>query len=184
MNFQNYFKELKNSQEYKDFMKENPDAFLAGAFFIIDLKFNGKENHQSLDFYIPKNKEMFSFFINENSETSNKSHKVTDFKKSRIDLIDKENIPRIIKEDLDFDIEKISELLQKKVEYEKINNSIQKILFSLQIKINVKKDEYFLVGTVFLDKMGLIKFVIDIEEMNFVEFEKKNFFDILRPVKK
>jgi isocitrate dehydrogenase kinase/phosphatase len=168
MNFKNYLEKLKNSVEYKNFKKENPDSFLSSAFFIIDLKSDGKENYQSFDFYIPKDKEMFSFCINDN------------FKKNKLDLINKNEVPFILDSNLDFDINKIIELLKKKNKEEKIGNSIHKILFSLQ----TKNKNSFLIGTVFLDKMSLVKFVIDIKKMKIISFDKKNIFEILKPFRK
>ncbi len=89
-----------------------------------------------------------------------------------------EEIPLKIDKDFDFDFEKIKDNLLKEVEIRGIKNQIQKMLFSLQ-----KKDkDYFLLGTIFISNLGLIKINIKLEKNNFeiIEFEKKSFFDLLK----
>jgi phenylalanyl-tRNA synthetase beta subunit len=78
-----------------------------------------------------------------------------------------------------FDLEVIEKIIQKKIEEEKIKGSIKKLLFSLQ-KLEGKD---YLVGTVFLSNMGLIKVSIEIPENKITSFEKKSFFDMLKVVK-
>ena len=63
---------------------------------------------------------------------------------------------------------------------EEIDKKIQKILLSLQSK----QGKDFLVGTVFISGMGIIKANIDLSEMKVVDFEKKSFFDMVKMVKK
>lgn len=168
MNFQDYLKKLKQSENYKNFSVADESAYLAGGFFIIDIENSGKANSQNIDFYSPEKKNMTSFCINENCQ------------KTLIDLIDKEKIPEKIPEELDFDLKDIESLVKKRTEYENIKNSIQKILFSLQ----KNGGEIFLIGTIFLSKMGLIKFDIDLQSFQIINFEKKSFFDLIKTVKK
>ncbi|MDO8516573.1 MAG: hypothetical protein Q7S33_00450 [Nanoarchaeota archaeon] len=46
------FSELKQKDFYNKFIKENPDAFLAAGFFVLDLENN--YNKYQLDFFIPQ----------------------------------------------------------------------------------------------------------------------------------
>ena len=51
--------ELKETETYKNFTKENPEAFFAVGFFILDLE---KETETfQLDFFIPEKKQITSF---------------------------------------------------------------------------------------------------------------------------
>ena len=60
MNFQFYVEKLKESDIFKNFIKENPSAFACSGFFIIDK--TGKEpNKQHFDFWVPETEKLMSF---------------------------------------------------------------------------------------------------------------------------
>ena len=169
MNFQFYLEKLFASTEFEKFKKENPDAFLCSGFFSIDKK--GEDNKQHLDFFIPSVKKFFSFKLDQNP----------------IELMPVENlaeqeiqIPEQISDNHDFDFNEIEKLILEKMQQEKISKEIQKLIFSLQKK--EKKD--FLIGTVFISGLGILKVLINLQNKSIVEFEKKSFFDMIKIVKK
>lgn len=169
MNFQFYLEKLFASEEFEKFKKENPKAFLCSGFFSIDKQ--GQDNKQHLDFFIPSEKKFFSFRLEQNP----------------IELLPVENIaeqeiqtPEKILDNYDFDFNEIEKLILEKMQQEKINKEIQKLIFSLQKKD--KKD--FLIGTVFISGLGMIKILINLQDKIIKEFEKKSFFDMIRVVKK
>ncbi len=167
MNLQFYLEKLKDSIEYKNFKKENSKAYFAGAFLAIDVENNGTGDEQHIDFYVGDKKEMFSFCISNQCQ------------KTPINLVDGEKIPEKISEGVDFDIDEIKKIIEKKMEKEKIKNKLQRILLSLQ-----KRDgENFLIGTVFISSLGMIKFGISLDEKKIIHFEKKSIFDMVRRVK-
>jgi hypothetical protein len=166
MNFQFYFEKLAESKEFKKFIKENKDSFLCSGFFIIDKKENG--NKQNIDYFVPSLNKMFSFKIHD-----------------KIEMIPVENFgenfkPEKILDKLDFDFGWIEEIIQNKMNEEKIKNKIEKLLLSLQAN---KKKNYIL-GTIFISGLGIIKVRIDLDEKKIVDFEKKSFFDMMKIVKK
>ena len=163
MNIQFYFEKLNKSQDFQNFKKENPKAFLCSAFFSIDKV--AKDNKQHFDYFIDN--KIFSFQLEDNC------------KKIELENYSQE-IPKEISEKIELEFEDFEELIIKKMEKEKIKNKIQKFLFSLQ-KIN---KENFLVGTVFISGMGMIQIKIDIDKKEIIEFQKKSIFDILKVVKK
>ncbi len=165
MNFQFYAEKLKNSQEFKKFLKENKGAFLCSAFFIID-KEEGKDK-QHLDFYIPSAKKMFSFSLENN------------FEKTEIEIKDN-MVPLKVSIENDFDLIEIEQMIEKKMNEEKIDKKIQKLLISLQ-NVNGKD---ILNLTVFITALGLINTTIDLEKMAMKAFKKKTFFDIMNVMKK
>ncbi len=165
MNFQFYLEKLKASESFKKFIEENPDAFACSGFFIIDKE--GKDNKSHFDFYLPKQKKMFSFQLEEG------------IKLVPIEMIG-EKIPEKISLNLNFDFKNIEKIIEEKMQAEEIRNKIQKILLSLQ-KIDGKD---FFVGTVFISGLGMLKIAIDLKEMKITEFEKKSFFDMLKIKKK
>lgn len=166
MNLQFYLEKLYDSDIFKKFIKENLDAFLFSGFFIIDK--TGKEgNKQHFDFYLPKDKKIMSF------QLENGVHLVS------IEIIDN-RIPEKIFMNHDFDFEDIEKMIVDEMEKQSVKTKIQKILLSLQ-KLDGKD---FLIGTVFISALGMIKIHIDISERKIVLFEKKSFFDIMKVSKK
>ena len=59
MNFQFYLEKLMDSEDFQNFKRENPDAYLCSGFFSIDKE--KEDNQQHLDYYIPELDKMFSF---------------------------------------------------------------------------------------------------------------------------
>ncbi len=167
MNSHFLLEKLNNSEEYEKFIKEKPDAFLCSGFFIIDLESETPENKYNLDFYSPSDKKVFSFQLEK------------EVKFSPIDRHD-EIIPERISMNEDFDLDKIKEMIEREMEWKKINNKIQKMLLSLQSKAG--KD--FILGTVFISGFGLVKVTIDLKEKRITDFEKKSFFDMLNIIRK
>jgi len=163
MNLQFYLKKLHASEEFKKFKKENPTAFLCSAFFSIDK--TGNDNKQHFDFF---NKgEIISFQLEENC------------KRVLLENPGKE-IPLKIPEDTDFDFREVEKIIEDKMKTENINNKIQKIFVSLQ---NVKWKS-FIIGTVFISGLGIIKVNMDLGKKEITDFEKKSFFDMLNIIKK
>jgi len=145
-------------------MKENPKAYLCSGFFTIDKE--GKDNQIHVDFYIPGSKKMYSFRLEKA------------IKKIPIETITKK-IPLGIKPDFDFNFEEVEEMIVNEMKKQNIRIKLRKIIFSLQ-NINGKN---FLVCTVFIGLLGLLKVQIDLKEKKIILFEKKSFFDLMRRVK-
>jgi len=164
MNLQFYIEKLKNSDVFKNFMKENPNAFACSGFFVIDK--NGKEgDKQHFDFWIPESKKLMSFQL------------------ENMQLIPLENFGEIsdrISLEQDIDFEKVERMIEERMMKEGIKKGIQKMLFSLQLK-NKKN---FLVGNVFVPTLGLITAIINLEDMKIDEFKKKSFMEMINVFKR
>ncbi len=167
MNFQFYLEKLFDSEAFKEFRKENPDAFLCSGFFTLDKE--GSDNQQHLDYWIPSSKKLFSFKLNEDPIEMVPTETYKDPEGNEFD-------PEKINDNIQFDMEKIEKLVVEKALEEKINNKIQKLILSLQRKNG--KD--FLLGTAFLSNLGLLKVMIDIDKNEITDFEKKSFFDMMK----
>jgi hypothetical protein len=141
-------------------------AYLCSGYFSID-KEGGKENKQSLDFYVPATKKFFSFSLD-------------DMKKSEIESFGQDFIPEEISIKTDFDFDEMEDLIIEKMKEEKVSNKVQKILYSLQ----QKDGKPFLLVTVFISGMGLLKIIIDLKAKKITDFEKKSLFDMFKIVKK
>jgi len=163
MNFSFYVEKLENSEEFKKFKNEFPESFPCSCFFVIDKQ--GSDNKQHFDFYLPKEKRISSFQL-ENGQL--------------VPIQEVKEKPEEISLEHDFDFKEIEELIVKEMETNKIKNDIQKILFSMQ---RVKGKDY-LIGTIFIPKLGMIKVNIDIAEKKITDFEKRSFLDMMKIFKK
>jgi len=172
MNFQFYLEKLIDSKEFQNFKKENPDSFLCSGFFSIDKK--SSDNQQHLDYYIPKLNKMFSFKLNQNPI---EVMPVEDFGFSSNE---KKNKIEKISDNIDFNFEELEKIVEEKMQQEKINKKIEKILWSLQ---TLDKKE-ILIGTIFISGLGMIKVSYDLQNKKLIDFQKKSFFDFIKVMKK
>jgi len=203
MNLQFYLDKVKNSKEFKKFIKENPDAFLTSGFFVIDKTGKEKDKYH-LDYFISSKKEMVSFdteilckslpksrgqlqsncqeFLS--PKVPNKPQGLFDIGdgiiKIPVEIIDKTFVYTPLNGDFDLTFEKLEKMIRKEMEKREIKNEIQKIIFAVQ---NKDGTDFFLC-TIFISGLGLIKVYIDGKKKKIVEFEKKSFFDILKVKKK
>ena len=162
MNIQFYMEKLSLSEEFKNFMKDNRDAYLCSGFFVIDKNTKHPDNKQHFDYYIPSSKKMFSFQLEDG------------IKIVPIDTLTKEVPEKISKHEFDFgEIEKI---IEEEMEKQNVKSKIQKIILSLQ---NIKGRDY-LICTVFISMLGILKVKINLSTEEVTEFEKKSFFDIMK----
>jgi len=167
MNSQFLFEKLENSDEYKNFIKKNPNAYLCSGFFIIDLE-NKTGNKYHLDFFIPENKKTFCFEL-ENG-----------IKLVPLERNDEQIVMDKISLDNKIDFEKVKSKIMAEMELKKIKNKIQKMIFSLQNK----EGKDFLIGTIFISGLGLLKVNVDLIGNIITEFEKKSFFDMMKIIRK
>jgi hypothetical protein len=165
MNFQFYLEKLYDSKNFKEFIKENKNAYPCSGFFVIDLEKN--QNQQHFDYFVPSINKIFSFKIENNCE--------------KVLIENQENYKtQKLSMNYTFDLGEIKNMIAEKMQEEKINSRIQKILLSLQ---RAGKKE-LLVGTVFISNLGMIKITIDVVENKIIEFQKKSFLDMFKIIKK
>ncbi len=166
MNSQFLLEKLKDSETYKEFIKENKDAYLCSGFFVIDLENKGAGNQYHFDFFSPSSGKTFSFEM-----------------ENEMKLIPLERYEQILEKvslSFGFDFDKIEKIISTEMELKNIKNKIQKMIFSLQ---NVKGKE-MLLGTIFISGFGMVKVNIDLKENRITDFEKKSFWDMLNVVRK
>ncbi len=172
MNLQFYLEKLKASGVFKKFMKENPKAYLCSGFFTIDKE--GQDNQRHLDFYIPEKGKMFSFKFGEAGRVE----------KIPVEMINKK-APQEIKlgSGLNFDFAEIEKMIIGEMAAQNLKNNLQKIIISLQNY----EEKNFLVCTVFVSMLGLLKININLKgkdgKPEIKSFEKKSFLDLLKRVK-
>lgn len=168
MNPQFLLEKLKSSDEFKKFMKENKDAYLCSGFFIIDLENKEKpDNKYHFDFFVPESKKTFSFELG------------AGIRIVPLERTDEKIFERISLRD-NFDFDEVEKIISREMEFKRINNKIQKMIFSLQ---NIK-GKNFLLGTIFVSGFGMIKANIDLKEKKITDFEKKSFWNMLNIMRK
>ncbi|MFW5846856.1 MAG: hypothetical protein ACOCUU_01730 [Nanoarchaeota archaeon] len=177
MNFQFYLEKLYDSENFAKFLKENPDAYPTSCFFEIDLSHlkNPKaknQDKQHFDYYVPSINKLFSFKL--------------EFSEEQIEPIQQEilqanNFPKLAL-NYSFDFDKIKSLIENEMQKQKISNNIEKMLFSLQKLEKDNKD--YLIGTIFLSNLAMLKIKIDIQDMKITEFKKQSFMDMMNIFKK
>ena len=165
MNFQFYQEKLFASEGFQKFKKEHADSYFCSGFFVIDKE--GKESRQHLDYFSPSLNRIFSFKLEE------------DCVPVEVEQVPTEK-PVAVFDNLDFDFGEVEKLINSEMEKKEIKSKIQKILLSLQ---NFEGKD-FLVGTVFISGMGMIKIKINVVDMKVEEFVKKSFMDMINVFKK
>jgi len=165
MDLRFYLEKLHNSEEFKKFMLENPDAYMCSGFFVIDKEKSWDE--YNFDYYVLSTKKMFSFKLGKGIELV------------PIDMFDK-RVPEKLSLDCDFNLDEIERLIREKMIEEKVKSKIQKILLSLQ---NLEGKD-LLTATVFVSGLGILKVNIDLSTKKITDFEKKSFFDMMKIMRK
>lgn len=96
-----------------------------------------------------------------------------------IETFSKEQIKKIAI-NYDFDLDEINEVIEREKIYKGVDKKTQKILLSM---LNLDGKD-FLVGTVFVTGLGMLKVTLSLPELKVIDFEKKSFFDMLNVFKK
>lgn len=164
MKFQFYYEKLLDSTEYQNFKREHPGAYPCSGFFVIDRESDGKNDVVSFDFWLPQYKKMYSFKVN--------NHPIEFINVENFDTRDYEELGM----NYTFDLHEVEAEIMRRVEAENIKGKVQKLLFSLQ-KLNGID---YLVITVFMNNMTMLKVTYDIAEEEIDTFEKKSFLDMLK----
>lgn len=164
MNLQFYLEKLFVSEEFEKFKREKPEAFFCSGFFVLNGE--NKVDKVHIDYFNPETEKMFSFQLESDCQI--------------VPIEQISGVPVKIADNVDVDFEKIKELVLKEMEVNKVKNKIEKILLSLQ----TSEGRNFLIGTVFISGLGLLKVKINLDENKVDEFEKKSFFDMMKVMKK
>lgn len=163
MNFQFYLEKLMAGETFVEFMRKYRDAFCSGGFFVIDRE-NSKtrQDKQHFDYFIPSENRMYSFSLEDG------------VKKIPVEMFGG-TMPEKIALNYNFDFDEVEKEIEEKMISNEIKGKITKLLFSMQ---HLEGKDY-LVGTIFLSMLGMLKVHYDISEEKIVLFEKKSFFDML-----
>jgi len=164
MNFQFFVEKLQHLDNYKEFISKNEGIYPCSCFFVIDReKKESGEDKQHFDFFIPSAGKMFSFQLEDGG------------KLVPVELVEGDKTPTEISLEVDFDFKDVEKLIEDRMQKEGIKSKIQRFLFSFQ----KKEKTHFLIGTVFISGLGILKIAIDTGKMELVDFEKKSLFEMV-----
>ena len=166
MKAQHYIKKVKESQVFKELLKEDSGAYLCSLFFIRD--FIEKKNETQVDFYSPKKKTIFSFKVNGKVEKApNKKAKTIENKKF---------IPKPLMEKTKLDIDEMRDTLTDEMHNREMAYEIEKVLAFL----NIVDGKPVWNCTGFLRGLGLLQTHVDDETNSILFMEKKSLFDMIK----
>jgi len=167
MKVSHYIKEVKKSQVFKEFMKEDPEAYLCSLFFIRD--FNGPQNETQVDFYSPQKKEIVSFKVGKGVER-------VPLPKKAITITHKKFIPKPLDEDIKMDLDAIKPTLTDEMRNREMTYEIEKLL----VVINTVDGKVVWNCTGFLKGLGLLQAHIEDRSQSVLFMEKRSLMDMIR----
>jgi len=162
MKIEKLIAKLNSSNEYKDFVKEYPDAFLAAGFFIIDLESN--QNINQVDFFIPTEKKIAAFTINDE-----------DVKMQVLEAIS-ETIPKKIHGKIKIDLDALNGILLDEMKNRNITENIKKIIAIVQ---NIKGKNVWNLNCV-LSGMEMLRSHVEDETETVLSMERNSLMDLMQ----
>jgi len=163
MKIQPYVDKLNSSKEYASFIKENPDAFMAAGFFVIDFEQN--HNIHQLDFYVPSKKKIAAFTLDDGVI---------------VQMLDAMNDAEPSKLDpgTNIDLEELKGIVQDEMKNRGMTENIGKMIAILQ---NVEGKKIWHVNCV-LSGMNVLKSKVDDSDKSVLELDKKSMMDFVKKV--
>ena len=167
MKFQDIVSRLFESEDFQSFKEEKPDAFPCSGFFSIDV--NEKDNKQHIDYFVPSENKVYSFKLEAGGERV-----PTEFQDDKK--------PEKVSLNHEFNFNEMKDLVTNAMSEKGMKNQIQKYLFSFQHSPETGRD--YLLGTIFISGLALLKIKINLEKKKIESFEKKSFMQMMNVFKK
>ena len=161
MKIKPYVDRLANSKEFKNFEKENADAFMMAGFFIIDIE-SGKNLHQ-IDYYIPSKKKIAAFTIDKG---------VTMQILSSINS----KIPEKLDIKTKIDMDALKGILEDEMKNRNITEEIKKMIAVVQ---NIDGKKVWNVNCI-LSGMEILKAHVEDESESVLKMEKSSILDYIK----
>ncbi len=160
------FKTISESEIFKNFIKEHPEAELCAGFFILD--FFGNDNKKSLDYKFGD--KIMTFSINELGHIKMNEDKLIEEKNM--------NFPKLetINSGIKFDLDEAESTAKIKALDEGISAKFSKIIAVLQ-KYDGKQIWNL---TSMLEGLIILHILINAETGDVIKFERKSMMDLIR----
>lgn len=166
--FSETYEIIKNSEVFKRFINEHPDAELIAGFFILD--FLSNDNKESVDYKLLQGNQIYTFELTKT--------KAVIMKQDRLIEVESPNQPKLsqIKSEVAVDLDRISEIAKKAAEEHNITATFNKIIAVLQN--NEEKLIWNL--TCMLDQLIILHILVDSQTGEVLKFERKSMMDFIK----
>lgn len=168
MSFKETYEKISESEVFKTFIKENPEAELVAGFFILD--FISNDSKKSLD-YKYKDK-IYTFDLKDDGYV-----KLTEDK-----LIDSPNSPKLLKiiPEVKVEVEELKGITGMEALEKGISAKFNKIIAVLQRQIREEKEVQVWNLTCMLDGLIILNIQINADTGEIIRFDRKSFMDLIR----
>ncbi|MFH1425290.1 MAG: hypothetical protein ABIG28_00985 [archaeon] len=165
MKIKPYVEKLEQSEEYKNFKVKYPESFMIAGFFVLDLE-AGLSVHQ-IDFYIPKEKKVAAFTLDEG------------VKLQLLEMISKDGKePRKMDLETNIDLDAIQGILLDEMHNRGISEEIKKIIAVVQ---NIEGKKIWNLNCV-LTGMEILKSHVEDESQTVLKMDKISAMDIMKHI--
>lgn len=169
INFDQILRRVEGSDEFKNFKKENDDAYLCSAFFVID--FESQAETKQLDYYVPSKDKIGNFIVD--SEIKFMLDNIFEEKKKAI-----QQISSNVKIGFQKAIEIANKVVEKENQEEEKHGKITKIIGILQ-KLDKEQIWNF---TCMLGTMNMLLLHINSETGEILKNQKSSLMNFIRRV--
>ncbi len=158
-----YVQKLEKSKEYKSFISKYPDSFMIAGFFILDFE-AGKNVHQ-IDFYVPKEKKVAAFTLDEGVN---------------MQLLEMLNakVPEKLALDTKTDLDALEGILSDEMHNRGMSEKIKKIIAIIQ---NINGKRIWNLNCV-LSGMEILKSHVEDDSQTVLKIEKQSLMDIMQQI--
>lgn len=161
---------IKDSEEFKKFIEDYPEAELCTGFFVTD--FFGNDNKKSLDYAVEDR--VFSFSINELDKIKMYEDKMVEVKGKEFPKLEK------IDPNVEVDLDEATGIAKTRTLDEGIHAKFSKIIAVLQKYNHNGKDMQIWNFTCMLEGLIILHIIVDSETGDIVKFERKSMMDLIK----
>ncbi len=161
MKIQPYVQKLNSSNEFKQFIGKNKDAYLIAGFFVLDFE-SGSNIHQ-IDYYVPSQKKVAAFTLDQNVDMK------------MLDMLTEET-PKKLDIKTSIDLDALKGIIEDEMKNRNMTEQILKIIAVIQ---SIKGDKIWSVNCV-LSGMEILKAHIEDKSKSVLKMEKSSVMDYLK----
>jgi len=163
MKIKPYVEKLEKSEEYKNFKIKYPDAFMVAGFFVLDLE-TGANIHQ-IDFYVPNEKKIAAFTLDEGVTLQ------------LLDMLSKDGkTPEKLDLETNVDLDALKGILTDEMHNRGISEDIKKIIAVIQ---NIDGKKIWNLNCV-LTGMEILKSHVEDESKTVLKMDRTSVMDIMK----
>src|SRR3989344_5428710 len=163
MKIKPYIEKLEQSEEFKNFKVKYPKSFLIAGFFVLD--FDTGMNFHQIDFYLPKEKKIAAFTLDE------------EVKLQILDMISKDGKkPEKLDIETNIDLDALQGILVDEMHNRGISEEIKKIIAVVQ---NIDGKKIWNLNCI-LTGMEILKSHVEDEAKTVLKMDKTSVMDVMK----